>query len=96
MADYIYLVQMDLPAEKEADFNRIYDTQHVSEFSKVPGSAVLLVIVWSRPTSTVSQNMPRSTSSMPPISRRVRPGRRPRTGAIGPRRSGRTRPTART
>jgi hypothetical protein len=26
MAGYIYLVQMDVPAEKEADFNRIYDT----------------------------------------------------------------------
>lgn len=37
MADYIYLVQMDVPAEKEADFNRIYDTQHVPELSKVPG-----------------------------------------------------------
>ena len=37
MGDYIYLVQMDVPAEKEADFNRIYDTQHVPELSKVPG-----------------------------------------------------------
>src|SRR3954451_17846352 len=37
MAEYIYLVQMDVPAEKEADFNRIYDTQHVPELSKVPG-----------------------------------------------------------
>ena len=37
MADYIYLVQMDVPAEKEDDFNRIYDTQHVPELAKVPG-----------------------------------------------------------
>jgi hypothetical protein len=37
MADYIYVVQMDVPADKEADFNRIYDTQHVPELSKVPG-----------------------------------------------------------
>ena len=37
MAEYIYLVQMDVPAEKEDDFNRIYDTQHVPELSKVPG-----------------------------------------------------------
>jgi hypothetical protein len=37
MADYIYLVQMDVPAEKEDDFNRIYDAQHVPELSKVPG-----------------------------------------------------------
>lgn len=37
MADYIYVVQMDIPADKEADFNRIYDTQHVPEISRVPG-----------------------------------------------------------
>ena len=37
MGDYVYLVQMDVPADKEADFNRIYDTQHVPELSKVPG-----------------------------------------------------------
>ena len=37
MADYIYVVQMDVPAEREADFNRIYDTQHVPELSNVPG-----------------------------------------------------------
>ena len=28
-APYIYLVQMDIPAEHEADFNRVYDTEHV-------------------------------------------------------------------
>lgn len=28
MADYIYLVQMDIPAALEDEFNRIYDTQH--------------------------------------------------------------------
>ena len=37
MADYIYVVQMDVPADKEAEFNRIYDTEHVPELSKVPG-----------------------------------------------------------
>jgi hypothetical protein len=34
---YIYLVQMDIPAAHEADFNRIYDTEHVPMLSKVPG-----------------------------------------------------------
>jgi len=34
---YIYLVQMDIPADKEADFNRIYDTEHVPMLAKVPG-----------------------------------------------------------
>jgi hypothetical protein len=37
MAEYMYLVQMDIPPEHEADFNRIYDTQHVPEILKVPG-----------------------------------------------------------
>ncbi len=37
MADYIYLVQMDIPTELEDDFNRIYDTQHVPNILTVPG-----------------------------------------------------------
>lgn len=37
MDEYLYLVQMDIPPALEADFNRIYDTQHVPEISKVPG-----------------------------------------------------------
>ncbi len=37
MADYIYLVQMDIPNEVEEEFNRIYDTQHVPNIIKVPG-----------------------------------------------------------
>ena len=37
MADYIHLVQMDIPAEHEEAFNRIYDTQHVPNILNVPG-----------------------------------------------------------
>src|SRR5499433_59117 len=37
MADYIYLVQMDIPAALEAEFNRIYDTEHVPNILKAPG-----------------------------------------------------------
>ncbi len=37
MADYMYLVQMDIPAELEDDFNRIYDTQHVPNILTVHG-----------------------------------------------------------
>ena len=29
MGNYAYLVMMDIPAELEEEFNRIYDTQHV-------------------------------------------------------------------
>lgn len=37
MADYIYLVRMDVPAELEDEFNRIYDTQHVPYITQAPG-----------------------------------------------------------
>ena len=37
MADYIYLVQMDIPESMEDEFNRIYDTQHVPNITKAPG-----------------------------------------------------------
>ena len=37
MANYMYLVQMDIHAELEDDFNRIYDTQHVPNILTVPG-----------------------------------------------------------
>ena len=37
MSECIYVVQMDIPAERDADFNRIYETQHVPEILKVPG-----------------------------------------------------------
>ena len=36
MADYMYLVQMDIPVELEDDFNRIYDTQHVPNILTAP------------------------------------------------------------
>jgi hypothetical protein len=37
MAGYVYLVQMDVPADLEDEFNRIYDTQHVPNILKAPG-----------------------------------------------------------
>jgi hypothetical protein len=37
MADYIYLVQMDIPESMEDEFNRVYDTQHVPNITKAPG-----------------------------------------------------------
>jgi hypothetical protein len=37
MADFIYVVQMDIPRDLEDDFNRVYDTQHVPAIMKVPG-----------------------------------------------------------
>ena len=36
-ADYAYLVQMDIPAEHEADFNRVYDTEHAKYICNAPG-----------------------------------------------------------
>ncbi len=37
MAEYVYLVQMDIPAHLEPEFNRIYDTQHIPNIVTVPG-----------------------------------------------------------
>jgi hypothetical protein len=34
---YIYVVQMDIPAQHEAEMNRVYNTEHVPMLSKVPG-----------------------------------------------------------
>jgi len=33
----IFAVQLDIPAEHEAEFNRVYDTEHFPMLSKVPG-----------------------------------------------------------
>ena len=37
MADYVYLVQMDIPAAMEDEFNRVYDEEHVPNILKAPG-----------------------------------------------------------
>ncbi len=37
MADYMYLVQLDIPAELEDAFNRVYDTQLIPNLLKAPG-----------------------------------------------------------
>ena len=34
---HIFVVQLDIPAEHEAEFNRVYDTEHFRMLSKVPG-----------------------------------------------------------
>ena len=36
-ANYAYLVQMDIPAEHDADFNRVYDTEHAKYICNAPG-----------------------------------------------------------
>jgi hypothetical protein len=34
---HIFVVQLDIAAEHEAEFNRVYDTEHFPMLSKVPG-----------------------------------------------------------
>ena len=34
---HIFVVQLDISAEHEAEFNRVYDTEHFPMLSKVPG-----------------------------------------------------------
>ena len=36
-ADYAYFVQMDIPADWEAEFNRVYDTEHAKYLCQAPG-----------------------------------------------------------
>lgn len=37
MVEYLYIPQMDIPPELEADFNRVYDTDHIPKILTVPG-----------------------------------------------------------
>ena len=37
MADYILVVQLDVPAAHDAEFNRLYDAEHVPNLLSVPG-----------------------------------------------------------
>ena len=34
---HIFMVQLDIPVEHEAEFNRVYDTEHFPTLMKVPG-----------------------------------------------------------
>jgi hypothetical protein len=34
---HLFMVELDIPAEHEAEFNRIYDSEHFPSLSKVPG-----------------------------------------------------------
>ena len=36
-ARYLYVVMMDVDADKEAAFNEVYDTEHIPALLKVPG-----------------------------------------------------------
>jgi hypothetical protein len=36
-SNYLFVVNMDVDAEKEALFNEIYDTEHIPNLLKVPG-----------------------------------------------------------
>ncbi|MXY46131.1 MAG: hypothetical protein F4Y44_03920 [Chloroflexi bacterium] len=37
MAGYILLIQMDIPAELEDDFNRLYESEHIPNLLQVDG-----------------------------------------------------------
>ncbi len=34
---HLFMVQLDIPVEHEAEFNRVYDTEHFPSLMKVPG-----------------------------------------------------------
>src|SRR5438270_12422829 len=54
---YVYVVQMDIPQHLEAEFNRIYDEDHVPTILKVPG--VRSCARYRLEHSTVPSSMPR-------------------------------------
>ncbi len=37
MADYIFVVQLDVPEEHDAEFNRLYDGEHLPNLKSVAG-----------------------------------------------------------
>lgn len=37
MADYMLVVQLEVPEEHDAEFNRLYDGEHVPNLMSVPG-----------------------------------------------------------
>jgi hypothetical protein len=34
---HLFMVQLDIPCEHEAEFNRVYDTEHFPSLARVPG-----------------------------------------------------------
>lgn len=34
---HLFMVQLDIPTEHEAEFNRVYDSEHFPSLSKLPG-----------------------------------------------------------
>ncbi len=47
---YIYIVQMDIPAAMEAEFNRVYDAEHAPLLSKVCGKGTRYRLAQSNDT----------------------------------------------
>lgn len=37
MKEYLWVIQLDIPAELDDEFNHIYDTQHIPNIKRVPG-----------------------------------------------------------
>jgi len=67
MSEYIYVVQMDIPVELEDEFNRIYDTQHVPDISKVPGVLGVKRYVLERPVEGVAKYLAIYRCSSPDV-----------------------------
>ena len=93
---YIYVVQMNIPAEHEAEFNRVYDTEHVPMLSQVPGVQKVSRYRLEKTNDPKMQKYLAIYEVDSPTSSTARPGRKRANGAIGPPRSGPTPPNATT
>lgn len=54
--EYLWLVQLDIPEDLEAEFNRIYDSEHVPFISKVPGVLGVQRYVLEKPVDGVQKH----------------------------------------
>jgi hypothetical protein len=96
MGDYVYLVQMDIPAEMEEEFNRVYDTQHVPNIIQRRASTGAPGTGWSRRIKMAWQGTPPFTTSIRRMCQRLPVGWRNRKKGTGRPKFGPTPPTGRT
>ncbi len=67
---YVFTASMDIPADKDALFNEVYDTEHVPFIKEVPGiiavarfkTEPLTMIIGGEKKTIVVENQPRYTA----------------------------------
>ena len=86
---HLFVVQMDIPAEQEAEFNRVYDSEHFPMLSKVPGVRSAARYRLEHSSAPGMQRYLAFYELDSPRCSKARPGKRPAASAAGRRRSAR-------